>query len=371
MAIPHTKSGKNMYDMLSLLQKAIRRGKYREAAYAANELESTFRKVLWSRILVITAEDCYGVITKEVMQLKKKDDFRNDNELIGQAIAIMCKALKSRDACYFSCNFVLDSRQPRKLKISEEELKPYNEQFGLEYEEYDDCGFKQISLFDKEDKKVCSPNPMDVAILHKAIDHLDMDIIGYQANAMRVERRELLWEAIRYYASEKSSDNILDEIIALEEADAYVNRNRKNGEKDEIFISKALTMLCYDRDESIDDVKSSEVISLDSYIDWSQYKVKPIDECYIPEIPEWTFDCHTLRGKRAGKTDWDMTVDEQAALYPKKYAYFDNASWLYTYEQDVRNGVLDEKGFEPILEFSKTHEVNPVKFIPYVEDEVC
>ncbi|HCJ37876.1 MAG TPA: hypothetical protein DHV37_06065 [Erysipelotrichaceae bacterium] len=366
MAMLRTKNGRNMYDMLSLLQKAIRRCHYKEAAYAANELEKSYRGALWSRMLVISAEDCYGVLTKELIRLKELDDEKNDNELIGQAIAVMCKALKSRDACYFSCNFVLDSRCPRKIVISDDVLKEYKKMYGEK-----ECKKKkeneQMSMFDEEVEEETSPIAECIAIMHEALNHRDMDMIGYQIDRLRIEHRKILWSGFKDYAKRILESDVINEIEALEKADSFVNRNKKNGLKDEIFVSKAAMILCYEKDQEIDDVMSSEVVKIDKLIDWTPYKVKPIEECFLVNdvIPEWVFDCHTLKGKRMGKTDWDMTVDEQEALYPKKYAYFDEGSWLYTYMQDVRNGDLSEEGFMPIKKFAETHEANPVSFIPY------
>ena len=60
-----------------------------------------------------------------------------------------------------------------------------------------------------------------------------------------------------------------------------------------------------------------------------------------------------------------MIITEQAALYPLKKGYFDEASWLYTCEQNYRNGVMNDKQMQPAREYAKTHEANPVKFIPY------
>ena len=82
-------------------------------------------------------------------------------------------------------------------------------------------------------------------------------------------------------------------------------------------------------------------------------------------VPDWVFDCHTLKGKKLGKTDWDMTRTEEIALTPKQEGYFDNGSWLYTYEQDLENGDITEEGMKPIREYAKTHEANPLPIIPY------
>ena len=53
-----TRNGHNMYDMASMLQKAIRRCDVEKAGYAAMELFGNYNKYLWKRLLVISAEDC-------------------------------------------------------------------------------------------------------------------------------------------------------------------------------------------------------------------------------------------------------------------------------------------------------------------------
>lgn len=68
-----------------------------------------------------------------------------------------------------------------------------------------------------------------------------------------------------------------------------------------------------------------------------------------------------------GKTDWDMTRTEQLALFPLRLAYFDDASWIYTYEDDYQNKRISKRLMEPIWAFAETHEANPVKFIEYAE----
>lgn len=105
-----TKNGYSFYDMTSMLQKAIRRGDYQRAGFAANELIPRYRKYLWKRLLVISAEDCYGIITKEIIGLKLADDSNEgkDNIFFAKAIVLLCQAKKNRDACYFACNYMTD-----------------------------------------------------------------------------------------------------------------------------------------------------------------------------------------------------------------------------------------------------------------------
>lgn len=73
----YTKNGHSMYDMVSLLQKAIRRGDVEVAGYAANELRGRYNAYLWRRLLAISAEDCYGIMTKEIEALRQADDVYN------------------------------------------------------------------------------------------------------------------------------------------------------------------------------------------------------------------------------------------------------------------------------------------------------
>lgn len=113
-----TKNGYNMYEMSSMIQKAIRRCDIPHAAYAANELSEKYRKYLWKRLLTVSAEDCYGIITKEIVALQQADEFVNKgaragdtNDLfIAKAVVLLCMARKNRDADYVACNFMWGDR---------------------------------------------------------------------------------------------------------------------------------------------------------------------------------------------------------------------------------------------------------------------
>lgn len=109
-----TRNGHNMFDMASMLQKSIRRNDIERASYSAYELFGKYHTYLWKRLLVISAEDCYGIMTKEIIGLKLADDEVNkgkkgyDKEpiFIAKAITLLCMARKNRDACYIACNFM-------------------------------------------------------------------------------------------------------------------------------------------------------------------------------------------------------------------------------------------------------------------------
>lgn len=103
-----TKNGHSMYDMASMLQKAIRRCDYKRAGYAANELFDKYHGYLWRRLIVISAEDCYGIMTKEIIALKMAEEQMREPEklFVSKAIVLLCCARKNKDADYFACNLM-------------------------------------------------------------------------------------------------------------------------------------------------------------------------------------------------------------------------------------------------------------------------
>ncbi len=123
-----TEHGYNMFDISSMVQKAIRRSDIPHAAFAANELSGKFRNYLWKRLLTVSAEDCYGIMTKEIVALAQADDIINKGKKIGtrndiciaKAVVLLCMARKNRDADYVACNFMWHDKN-----LSEEEMEKF------------------------------------------------------------------------------------------------------------------------------------------------------------------------------------------------------------------------------------------------------
>lgn len=221
-----TRNGHNMYDMASMMQKSIRRCDIERASYRAYELYGNFSEYMWRRLLVISAEDVWGIMTKEIIALKNADDIVNkkrkgyekDAIFVAKAVYLLCIAKKSRDACYVACNFMIP-----------DEVLP-------------------------EDQ----------------IEHMDVE----QIKEMRLK---------------------------------------------------------------------------DS------------------EIPEWVFDIHTLRGKKAGKTDVEMTVNEEKALKPHQLDFFSDCSWEKAYEDDMKKGRMNDKELFMYNKYLKGKPFNPMKEL--IEDD--
>lgn len=120
-----TYSGYNLYDMSSMLQKAIRRGDVFHASFAAKEMHVKYREYLWRRLLTVSAEDCYGIMTKEIIALWEADQIINGNKckswiFIAKAVTLLCMARKNRDADYVCLNFMCPDKD-----LSPDEIKEF------------------------------------------------------------------------------------------------------------------------------------------------------------------------------------------------------------------------------------------------------
>ena len=114
-----TNRGYNFFEVVSALQKAIRRGNARMACYWAAELyDSRFREYVWKRLLIISAEDCWGTVTQhvealrqEVKALESADKHINKSSqskplnvlFVLKAAYLLATACKNRDVDNFYC----------------------------------------------------------------------------------------------------------------------------------------------------------------------------------------------------------------------------------------------------------------------------
>ncbi|MGB8648037.1 MAG: hypothetical protein WCF84_22570 [Anaerolineae bacterium] len=111
--IPHTQNDYDLLEVVSALQKEIRRGNEEQAMYWALELVPHFEQYLWKRLTVIVNEDI-GIANPLLLQLVPTQrtvyfDFRTENRdgsarlALANAILLMCRSPKSRIADHFQC----------------------------------------------------------------------------------------------------------------------------------------------------------------------------------------------------------------------------------------------------------------------------
>ncbi|QDV91797.1 hypothetical protein RAS2_29030 [Phycisphaerae bacterium RAS2] len=117
----YTTRGYDFFEVASALQKSIRRGDAKLAGYWAIELfESGYSGYLWRRLLTISAEDCWGILTQEVESLFRGWETIDKQGRAGgkrgkgrifaaKAVILLAMAKKSRDPDHLT-NLVYDPK---------------------------------------------------------------------------------------------------------------------------------------------------------------------------------------------------------------------------------------------------------------------
>lgn len=111
-----TKGGYDFFECASALQKSIRRADIATAAFFAVELwASGYGNYVWKRLYTVSAEDCWGLITREVEALHRGYELVNRGSsepkgrvFIGKCVILLCLCRKSRDADHLN-NLVVDA----------------------------------------------------------------------------------------------------------------------------------------------------------------------------------------------------------------------------------------------------------------------
>lgn len=321
----YTQHGHNMFEVSSLIQKAIRRSNKDYACYAANELVPRYRNYLWKRLLCVSAEDCYDLITNKIVALKQADDSQNWQQksplFIEKALGILLATRKNRDADYFACN-LLNSRD--RIEFNKDEYVGANA--GCYTKNGHDmllvAGLLASTILDKDDVRT-----------------------GYLANELMVRYREFLWKRIVSISSYLNYQAITNEIVALKKAD---DMQPTTSPKSSIFVAKAVTVL----------LKVVKYGCCDFYQNDFSYPIvhlKDYDNLHMV-IPDYVFDCHTHRGKQMGKTKKEFIVVEQSALTPHKEGEYDKLSWdRYFYLE--KNGFYDKNNITPRPDENRMNEI--------------
>lgn len=320
----YTKNGHNMFEVSSLIQKAIRRSNKDYAGYAANELAPRFRNYLWKRLLCVSAEDCYDLITNKIVALKQADDAQNWQSksplFIEKAIGILLATRKNRDADYFACN-LLNSRD--RIEFDKDEYVGSNA--GC----YTKNGHDMFLV---------------AGLLERAISSVDHVRAGYLANELMVRYREFLWKRLITISSNLNYQSITNEIVALKKAD---DMQPTTSPKSSIFVAKAVTIL----------LKVVKYGCCDFYVDcyFDEVHLSDYDNKHLL-IPDYVFDCHTHRGKKMGKTKREFIIAEQSALTPYKEGEYDKCSWDRFFYLE-KNGFYDKDNITPRPDDKRMKEV--------------
>ena len=275
----NTRTGRSFWEVTSAMQNAIRKGDYELAGYALWELLPQYTPYLRKRLLVISAEDCYGILTKEILPLCEY----GTEESLTKALALLCKAKKNRDADYFVCN-----------------LMYYDQPSGLS-------------------------KPDLMKALHKAIRKMDVIAAGrYTAELFKLSRKDT-WKVLNetmmvYYPWLET------EFEALQRANDQMTK--PNDET--IYVAKAIVLMWTKR-ENGDDYFALLGMQVWEPIPFENIEIpKPVDQCAKVNglFPEWAYNWHTTYGKYTLRRDAVHAIEnDQRLLTPLEVNLFDDCSW--------------------------------------------
>lgn len=179
------------------------------------------------------------------------------------------------------------------------------------------------------------------SLLQKSIRRGDEFYAGYAVNELRGWYNAYLWKRLLIISAEDCWGCMTTEIEALRQADEFYNKGKKGYDRNGEFISKAVTLLLKARKNRDSDwfacnmIQSEETLNIKEYLKLNDYQKKE-------ELPEYTFDCHTVKGKQMGKTKQDMIESEQAALFPYQEGDFDKRDWN-TFHKSLKK--IEQKNF--------------------------
>lgn len=173
--------------------------------------------------------------------------------------------------------------------------------------------------------------------MQKAIRRGDARVAGFFALELwHSNYRDYVWKRLYTISAEDCYGLITSEIEALWQGHELVNKNlnkNKTAPKGRIFVSKAVLLLCEcrkcrDADHLQNLVYDRNDVDVERWID--DVRMFPI------EIPPYTYDVHTLRGKKTGRTKEEFFREEYEALRPKIPGLFDDL--VPSYQNNLLGG---------------------------------
>ena len=261
------------------MQNSIRHGDYEIAGYCLWELLPQYESYLRKRLLVISAEDCYGIITKEILNLCRTPG----DEALEKAVSLLCLTKKSRDGDYFVCNLMFNDGTVEGDKL-----------------------VLQQKLF-------------------KAIRGMDLAEAGKLTAHLFKKNRAGLWVMLKTMA-ELYYPHLQAEVNALCEANNEVTKPAE----ETIFVAKAICLFWTKREDERGFLGYDGMSCYDLMDVEAAPIIKHADDCrkIDGDFPEWCYNWHTTKGKYKMKRDAVHAIsNDQKILTPLEVNLFDDCSW--------------------------------------------
>lgn len=161
--------------------------------------------------------------------------------------------------------------------------------------------------------------------LQKSIRRADVKLAGYMALELFPRYAEYCWKRLLTISAEDCHGLITQEIKSLYDAFWVINKGKKGDDlKGRIFISKAVIILCtckHNRDADLlsNYIYDKKALISDEAIETLMDEVRKEDM----KIPSYVYDCHTIKGKKMGKTKKQFFIDEEESLANRQLSIFD------------------------------------------------
>lgn len=261
------------------MQNAIRKGDYEVAGYCMWELLPEYTPYLRKRLLVISAEDCFGVITKEILALCEI----GDEIALTKALSLLCLAKKNRDADYFVCNLMYTDEP---TNLSKEDL---------------------------------------ARLLFTAIQKKDVVNAGRYSAELFKKNRKHLWKMLNEMAM-VYFPHLQAEVSALNSA----NERMTKPAEETIYVAKAIVLMWTCR-EPKEGLLGYSAMDFDELLSEDKIPIiKSLGECNRIEglFPEWAYNWHTSHGKYTLRRDAVHAIEnDQRLLTPLEESLFDDCTW--------------------------------------------
>lgn len=161
--------------------------------------------------------------------------------------------------------------------------------------------------------------------LQKSIRRADVKLAGYMALELFPRYAEYCWKRLLTISAEDCHGLITQEIKSLYDAFWVINKGKKGDDlKGRIFISKAVIILCTCKHNRDADLLSNYIYDKKALL--SDEAIENLmDEVRQErmEVPNYVYDCHTIRGKKMGKTKKQFFIEEENSLANRQMSLFD------------------------------------------------
>lgn len=330
-------NGQEAEEMIALLQKSLRRGEIDKSYFAALSMYfSSMGDYIWERLLIIAAEDMYGlastVMTKfaeQYFEAKKTNDKEAQLQAVYKGVFFAGKGLKSRDADNIICIYYFNDFGKEKALSYLENTEPVanfvvdNNIFNVNKYEFEDninwMKFIKESNNDTADYVKFNKNTMPdyllvIAAIKKAFANNDHISVDYLFNLMvDNDRIQEAWTLLKeLYIN--STPKLLDEFKAFVFAKEFISQEKES----KLYFGKVIILYLLLK-ENKDITNNLEIVYDKDFVK------KYYEGINLRTLPAYTYDLHTTRGRLMMFTQREFLWRENNDLTPKsKNILFDD-----------------------------------------------